>query len=198
MKAKISVQVQGQAITSDLEGTWQGLTCYRADLNIQAGGNNLKELIVFNGNKGWVKNGERVNDLPKEIPPFALDLIYCSRAPLLLAGLKDKAFQLTPLGEVKVDDKPAIGVRVTHKDRKELRLWFDKEAGLLLKAELSLTDPQGKNLNLETLYSEYKDFDGIKQPAKLLVKVDTTEVTVEVSEVKAEEGLDESTFAKPA
>jgi outer membrane lipoprotein-sorting protein len=196
-KGKATVQEGGQDVTVVQEGTWQGLTRFRMDLDIQANGNNSKVLVVLNGDKAWVKGGEQVQDVPKEVLPFAFDLFYALRAPHLLAGLKDKAFQLAPLGEVKVDDKPAVGVRVTHKDRKELRLWFDKATGLPLKSEVSLTDPGGKNITVETIYSDYKDFDGIKHPAKVLVKADGKEVTLEVSEVKAEEGLDENTFAKP-
>src|SRR5581483_6217731 len=143
---------------------------------VQAGGLNKQALLVLNGDKGWVKAQDQVQDLPKNIAPFVLDLLYALRSPTLLPQLKDKAFQLAPLGEIKVDDKPAVGVRVTHKDRKELRLWFDKASGLPVKAEVSVTDPQGKSVSAETAYSDFKDFDGVKLPGKVVLKLDGREV----------------------
>jgi len=117
-KGKSTIQEGGQEITVAVEGSWKGLPQLRLDADIQAGGQSNQVLIVANGDKAWVKAKDQVQDLPKEIAPFVLDLTYALRSPLLLPQLKDKAFQLAPLGEVKVDDKPAVGVRVTHKDRK--------------------------------------------------------------------------------
>ena len=51
---------------------------------------------------------------------------------------------LAALGESKVGDRPALGVRISVKGRKDLRFFFDKESGLLVKSEHILDDGNGK------------------------------------------------------
>jgi hypothetical protein len=41
------------------------------------------------------------------------------------------------LGDVKVGDKPALGIGVSHKNHKDVSLFFDKETGLPAKSEVS-------------------------------------------------------------
>ena len=119
------------------------------------------------------------------------------RSAHLLPALRDKAFTLAHLGEVKLGDRAAIGISVTHKDRKDMSIFFDKDSGLPLKTEIRLTDPANKEITVEYLYSDYKDFDGIKHPGKVTIKADGKEFTMELSELKAEETLDDSLFDKP-
>ena len=49
--------------------------------------------------------------------------------------LKAKAFTLTPLEPIKVDDRPALGIKVTRKDYPEVTLYFDKETHLPVRVE---------------------------------------------------------------
>ena len=44
--------------------------------------------------------------------------------------VKDKGYELALIGEVKVEDKPAIGVRVSVKGQKDINLFFDKQSGV--------------------------------------------------------------------
>src|SRR2546430_9564395 len=45
-----------------------------------------------------------------------------------LAPLKDKAFKLAPLGEVKVNDQPAVGIRVSCEGRPDASLYLDRKS----------------------------------------------------------------------
>src|SRR4029078_572410 len=112
----------------------------------------------------------------------------------LLTSIQEKPFQLSPLGEIKVGDRPAVGVRGIHKDHKDVGLYFDKETGLPVKSEVRLKTPDGKEVMIEYRYVDYKDMDGLKHPTKIVVKADDKEFTLEVSEVKAEGTVDESVF----
>ena len=115
----------------------------------------------------------------------------------------DQQFNRQPTEEVlrwaweRFGDRAAIGISVTHKDRKDISIYFDKDNGLPLKTEIRLTDPANKEITVEYLYSDYKDFDGIKHPGKVTIKADGKEFTMELSELKAEETLDDSLFDKP-
>ncbi|MBY0524618.1 MAG: hypothetical protein K2R98_14535 [Gemmataceae bacterium] len=45
-----------------------------------------------------------------------------------LAPLLEKDSQLTLLPEIKVEDKPAVGLKLSRKDRKDYSIYFDKES----------------------------------------------------------------------
>ena len=60
------------------------------------------------------------------------------------------------------------GVKVSSKKHRDLKMFFDKETGLLVKTEHTLEDG-GKELVQEEYYSEFKETDGYKRPTKLLV-----------------------------
>src|SRR5207344_2967017 len=51
----------------------------------------------------------------------------------LLRPLRSKGYTLTATGETKVNQRPALGVRVTRTNRPDVHLFFDKEFGLVTK-----------------------------------------------------------------
>src|SRR5262249_13660389 len=142
-----------------------------AKINDQA----FKLTKVVNGGKGWIKlNDDKAQPMNKEMLAEAQEEMYETHVVTLLP-LKDKAVKLSPLGEAKVQGKDAVGVRVSHKGRRDVNLYFDKASGLLLKSEMTVKnveDGSNKEMTQETLYSDYKEFQGTKQPTKLLAKRD--------------------------
>jgi hypothetical protein len=197
VKGKITGSPGGQEITVDIDGTWQGMNQYHADADVQEGGNNFKGVLVFNGDKAWIKKGAETQDAPDGVASFIQNIFYAGRMPQLLPALKDKAYTLAPLGEVQVGGQAALGLSISHKDRKDVSLFFAKESGLPLKSDVRVTDPQGKEIAVEFLYSDYKDFDGLKLCSKITIKVDETEFKMELSEVKGVDKVDASQFDRP-
>jgi hypothetical protein len=201
VQAKLSLSDGAQDITVTLDGTWQGMSQYRLDAEVQAGGQNFKALMIFNGDKGWMRARDKTEDAPEGVVPFVQNLFHAGRAPQLLPAFTGKDYKLSHLGEVKVGDRAAVGLSVGHKDRKDVSLFFDKENGLPLKCEVRLTEPRSdKELAVEYHFSDYKDFDGLKLPAKVVVRgvlPDGKEVTIEVSQVKKADKVDDGQFAKP-
>jgi hypothetical protein len=197
VKAKITGKDGNREIALDLDATWQGMSQYRADVDIQDGGMNSKGILVLNGAKGWIKHGDKTNEAPEGVAAFIQNLFYAGRMPQMLPALTDKAFKPTLLAEAKVGDRAALGLLLSHKERKDVSLFFDKENGLLLKSEMRLTDPQGKEITVEYLYSDYKDFDGVKLCAKIAFKLDDKAFTMELSEIKPVAKVEASQFDKP-
>ena len=196
-KAKITGQEDGKEIVLTSEGLWQGRDQYKMDVELQINGMTKKAVVVINGENGWAKDNDRTEDAPKEVLTFIKNVIYSMRVPQMLPSLSGKEFTLSPLGEVKVGDVEAVGLRIAHKDFKEVNLFFDKKDGLPIKTEIGLTDPGSKEITIECLFSDYKDFDGIKHPAKIAIKADGKEFTMEINEVKVLDKQDDSVFAKP-
>jgi hypothetical protein len=107
---------------------------------------------------------------------------------------------LAPLEAIKVDGKPAVGVKVSHKGHEDIKLYFDKDTNLLVKVELRVkAQEQGyKEVTQETFLKDWKDADGIKVVTKVVDKRDgKLYIEEEVSDVKYLEKVEAKLFAKP-
>ncbi len=154
--------------------------------------------IVLDGDKGWIMSAGGTMELTKEQLQEQKEEQYHGWVTTLLP-LKDKAFELKPLGESKVGDRPASGVRVSRKDHRDVNLYFDKDNGLLLKRESRVKDQEsGKEVDQVVSYLDYKEVAGMKHPTKIVMKRDGKQfVEAEVIDFKPMEKLDTSDFAKP-
>ncbi|MCI0639443.1 MAG: hypothetical protein L0Y72_02035 [Gemmataceae bacterium] len=198
-KATANVQDGNMQFTATLNATWQGWDQYRMTVAADIGGKSKNMLVVINGDKGWAKDLDsgKVEEAPKDTVPMITGMLSAMRMPHMLSALLDKEVKLSPLGEVKVGDHVTLGLTVARKERTEVRLFFDKETGLVAKSEIQLTDPRGQEKMFEFLYHDYKETGGLKLPMRVLTKVDKSEVVLDVSEVKAQEKVDPGQFAAP-
>jgi hypothetical protein len=153
---------------------------------------------VVSGNKGWIKIADNTDELNPEMLAEAKEQMNAATITHL-GCLNDKDYKLSPLGEAKVGDRPAIGVRVAHKGYRDVNLFFDKEKGLLLKMETRGKDPmRGEEFTSTNVYGDYKKVDGMMVPHKITIERDGKPyVEAEVTEVKNSEKLDDSVFEKP-
>ena len=155
--------------------------------------------IVVNGDKGWIKAGGETKEMTKEELASQHNDLRAGWISFLLP-LKDKAFTLTAIGETKVDDRPAVGVKVTRPGYPEVKLYFDKATNLLAKSEYKTKLPEQnyKDADAEGYFSNYKDFDGVKVATKMVMKRDgKMYVEAEVTEYKAAGKLDAKMFDRP-
>jgi hypothetical protein len=116
-----------------------------------------------------------------------------------LAPLVDKAFEVSVVGDVQVEGKPAIALRVVKAGCKDITLAFDKQTHLLVKSERRATDPQsGMEYVEERFLSDYQKFDGLPGPKKMVMHRDGKKyVEAEVTELKHLETIDDTEFAVP-
>jgi hypothetical protein len=158
----------------------------------------LKKTIVLNGDKGWIREDGATEELTGDDLASQQELLYAAWVATL-APLTDKAFTLAALGDSKVGGRAAEGVKVTHKGRPEVRLYFDKEGGLLLKMErLMRSAISGEEMSQEVLFSNFKEIDGIQEAMKYTFKLDgKLAAEEEVLELKHQEKLDDKVFARP-
>jgi len=136
----------------------------RWSFEVKAGGQGVPVSLAINRDKGWRSGGGAVKEMTKqeldEQREEAYTIWVCTLTPLL-----DKPFELAPLPETKVNGEPALGVKVTNKGHADIKLFFNKQTGLLVKAERRGTEA-GLEVAKEYLFSEHKDFDGVKLPTK--------------------------------
>jgi len=157
-------------------------------------------IYVLDGDKGWVQAmGGEAHEFTKEEMAVQKENHYGSWVTTLIP-LKDKAFTLTLLGESKVADKPAVGVKVSHKDRPDVKLYFDKESGLLVKSEnkIKVMEEGNKEVTQETLYDNHQQIEGAWIAMKITQFRDGKKfVEGENFDLKSVDKLDEKLLSKP-
>jgi hypothetical protein len=200
-KAKGKFYGMGEGL--DYTGEWavQPPVSMRVRIDGEAGGMKFSFVNVVHGDKVWKKFGDATMAVEdKEEVAEAKEQTYVAWVTKLLPLRKETGFELAALGEVKVNDKPAIGVRVSRKGRRDVNLFFDKDKGLLVKSETVVKDLMagGKEVTQETLYADYKEVSGVQVPMKLVINRDGKKyVESELTEVELKEKLDDSVFDKP-
>jgi hypothetical protein len=155
--------------------------------------------IGFNGQKAWMNvNGVDTEQFLDKITELIKEEIYAGEVTKM-TPLKDKKFELSALGEMKVEGNPALGVRVSSKGHKDVNLYFDKKSGLLVKVEHRTVDlTSGQEVNEEKVFTEYKDADGLKEVKRAILYRDGKKfVEAEVVEIKYLDTIDDSEFNKP-
>lgn len=198
IKAKGSMSAMGVDIDFNAEAASQLPDKIRVDLKLEIMGQAINVIQVYDGKKGWVSAQGQLMELEGDQLDELKDQAFGGYVESLVPLIKDKSIKLEPVGEEKVDGKPTVGIKVSAKGHRDIKLFFDKESGMLVKSQSRAKDPAMQEVDAETFYKDYKDVDGVKQPMKLLVKHDGKKyLEAQVTEAKLFEKLDDTTFAKP-
>ncbi len=176
----------------------QGLNRFRQEFDGDFGGNQIKGVTVVDGNKGWRNFAGQGGKLEEEQLADQKRATYLSLAPAFLLPLKGSDFKIESANEDKVDNKPAVVLKIDGPDKKSFQLWFDKESGLPVKLVAQVKGLQGDEFTQETTYSKYKDFDGVKRATKVDSKHNGDKfLDIEITDIKALDKVDPKTFAEP-
>jgi hypothetical protein len=170
---------------------------FKEIMHLDAMGQKVTVTTVFNGKDAWINlNGTEIPTNDK-IMEALKEASY--GASLRLTKLGGKDFQVTALGESKVESKPVVGIKISSKGHKDVNMYFYKDTGLTAKVEKRTVDPMsGQELDEERLVLEYQDTDGMKTAKKVVVNRDGKKfIALEVLETKLAEKFDASEFAKP-
>ncbi len=200
----LTYKFRGTYFTEALEGGISGTTqeqapdkaVIRATLNLD--GTELKFVQVVNGAKGWLKTNGTTEDMDKEMLADTREQLHADEVAELRA-LTAAGARLTLLGESKVGDKPAVGLRASFAGRRDVSLFFDSATGLLLKSETRRKDASaGKEVAAAKLYSDYRNVSGLMVPFKMSILHDgKPHMVMELDEVSVAEQLPDGTFARP-
>ena len=127
--------------------------------------------------------------------------MYAIRLAQLLVPLQGKAFELSSLGEHKIDKRLTVGLKFGHDDRPSLDLYFDKETGLPAKAQIQVPIKSGGMENLlpdEIFFDDWKELNGAKYFSKLTIHRDGKKrLELEVTDITPQESFDAKIFTKP-
>jgi hypothetical protein len=199
IKSKGTVHVMGMDLEYTATQNIQVPDRMRMEIEFTIMGKDFKLVHLFNKDKAWTAfNGEVLELKDDGVKEFE-EQMHVGKVNRLAPLLKDKEFKLSSLGESKVGDKEAVGVRVEYKGKRDVNLYFDKKTSMLLKSETRSKDVMsGEEFNAETFLSDWKDKDGLPVAHKVEVKRDGKAfVEAEVIEYKGEDKLDDELFKKP-
>jgi hypothetical protein len=197
-KAKGTVEVNGMSLPFSQTTTIRLPDQFKDAMELDV--NNMKLLVntVFDGKKGWVEVSGQIINLDDKVTAELKDigrLIKIGRLKVLL----DKKYELAVIGEVKVDEKPAVGIRVSSKGTKDITLFFEKSTSLLVKVDRQAIDAMsGQEVQEERIIHSYQDKDRGKMPHMISVLRDGKKyVDAEVLELTPLDDVDPSEFDMP-
>jgi hypothetical protein len=188
---------KGATVNLNMAASAQGWDRLRMKADVEINGMQKNMVMVMTDKNAWVnRDGETKEPPAKEIDPFR-ESYFALRATHMLATLKGKGYELSHLGEVNVKDQPAIGLRISRKDKPDVNLYFDKKTYLAVKTALRVPGPQGQDLEIELFFSEHKEFGDLKHFTKLMLKAGGQEIPMEITDIEPQEHLDATLFARP-
>jgi len=171
---------------------------FREVSNLEIMGMKITVATTYNGAKAWIVAGDKTMDADEKILEEIREHLHMGKVARLI-HLKDKEFELAALGESKIEEQTAIGIRVSSKGHKDVNIFFDKATGLVAKIERRAVDPtSGKEFSEERIIKDYQEIEGLKTIKKLLIKRDGAKyIDLEVTEIKLVDKHDDSLFEKP-
>ena len=132
----------------------------RVNFEIDLIGAKGRAIVVINGDKSWRDFDGQAQDFSRE----EIESLHISRHVDRVTGLaalrSDKGFTFAPLPDVKVEGRPARGIKASYKGEPDVSLYFDKETGLLTKyAYRAKKSGDVKEALHETVLSDYREPD---------------------------------------
>jgi photosynthetic reaction center cytochrome c subunit len=153
---------------------------------------------IFDGRVGWMSKPETLSPVPvfaitgQDLDGAKLDAELCFPAQIKQA-LKDWKVGFG----VSIDDHPVNVVQGTTPSGGNVKLYFDKKSGLLLR-QVRYSEVKLGRVPTQWDYADYRDVSGTKMPFKLNVTWVDGRSVLEITDLKPNAAIDPSKFGKPA
>jgi hypothetical protein len=156
--------------------------------------NNGDSITAFDGTIGWLgTTGRPAREMSAaEAGAAGLDAEF-----YLALRLKELFPQLRRGRPETLEGKECEVVNGSGPGRPAMRLYFDKESGLLVRMVRYADTPVGRNPT-QIDYADYRSVDGVKTPFRWTLARPQGRFTIQLAEVKDNVDVDDSRFAKPA
>jgi hypothetical protein len=153
---------------------------------------------IFDGEHGWVKTGDRTDEMKPDRVAAVKELMYLLQVTSLVS-LRDPAYTLTDLGESTAQDRKVVGIKVARGGHPDVNLYFDRDSGLLYRLTTRQTDSRtGQQEDREEVTWDYRDVGGVKM--SMYEKTWTNHkprIEMKLTDVRCAEKLDDHLFTKP-
>lgn len=156
------------------------------------GGDNI---TAFDGHAGWIGNpGPRP---PREMSAQENEAIGFDATFYLPTELKKmfSQFRVRPAAE-KIDGHDVVQLIGANPGKPPMRLFFDKESGLLVRSIRYADTPLGRNPT-QVDYADYRAQDGVKVPFQWTLARPLGRFTIQIAELQQNVLVDDKKFEKP-
>ncbi len=171
-KAKGTANVNGEEVTFKADWTIQGDSKTHIDAKAEANGSTINVYLILNGNKGWASLSGIQEDMDQERIAEEKERAYVEWLTTFIP-LHDSNLHLTALGDSKVSDRAAVGLKVERKGRRDVFLYFDRDTGRLLKAHSRIKDLlTGSEAEQDILFEKYTSEASVPHASKVVYKRD--------------------------
>jgi len=189
VKAKMSMMGMEMPMTMQMKKPNK----FRIDMEVM--GQKIEQ--GFDGESGWMRNpmmGSGITDLKGAELKQAMQQADLQGE---LYDYKAKGHTAELIGKVNSDGKEAYRIKFTNADGTVKDYYIDANSYLISKVKAKV-EQMGQTLDIETNILEYKDFDGIKIGSKMEVNTPMGTQSMVMEEIKLDEKMDDSIFARPA
>lgn len=153
-----------------------------------------ESITAFDGQSGWLGNPGRP---PRDMGPSEADAARLD-ADLHFATDLPRIFSQFRVGRPeKIGDKEMIVLMGMREGQPPVRLYFDKESGLLVRMVRYAETALGRNPT-QIDYADYRDSGGAKTPYRWTIARPNGRFTIQIDEAQANVPIDDTKFAKPA
>jgi hypothetical protein len=167
----------------------------RQELKIGPAGAEVPVVVVANGDKVSQRIMGQASPVPNDVKEEVRQGVLAQEVTQLTPLLNASRFTLKAEADAQVGGKPAAVVLVTAKGLNDTRLYFDKATGLLVKTVRKALSPDGKQVEEETIVSDYTKVSGVSVPKKITVNHDgKLFLEADMTNYKLAEKLDAKTF----
>jgi hypothetical protein len=161
-------------------------------------GEDHTEVIVLNGDRGWVIRDKEKRECNKREIEYLRFGLYTQHILTLHPLLEDPRFTLTPLGKRTINGRWCVGIKVSAKGQKDVRLYFDITTGLLAKVECPGLTAEMKEVLCENFVVRFRTISGARFPLeRRTVEGGGRRMDVLYVKVRFLKKIDEAVFAKP-
>jgi hypothetical protein len=150
-------------------------------------------VTVIDGNKGYTINPMSGSSDPVEIDAAQVEQNSTNN---LFNNYVDgylKKGVLTFEGTENVGDKPAFKLKASPNDNMTLYLFIDKGSNMLVKTTTSMVQ-EGMPVEAESLFTDYKEFDGVIVPMKVTTTASGMEILMTYDKVEVNLPMEDSIF----
>jgi hypothetical protein len=199
LTARATVKMSAAGKQAKVDADFAGFDQMRLTFHGKKGDADHKAVMVVNGGRGWIKvDDEAAEEFPSAHLTGIKDMLHAMCLPDLLLTLKSRDYTLHPLDGYKVDGKDVAGIRVTHADQKEVRLFFDPSSSLVVKSMVKLNSKTDTEQWCECYFTNCKAIAGVHHFTHLRIRQGGKDIlAADIQELHLLTKVNPEIFAKP-
>ena len=147
---------------------------------------------------GWMRGPQGMMPMPPPQLAQAQGELFRLRESLLLSD-RVSGRTINFVEQADLNGRKAAIIEISGENASTVRLWIDEQSGDVLKQSYQSSAITGSPSQVEQVFSDYRDVDGLRVPFKVTVLANGEEFAqVEVGEIRYNTGLEKAALMKPA